>query len=173
MGSDDSWHLATYRSTTLSCSHARRCARRARELSSFCTTLTTTGKRFDSSPKKKSKKKSKEQKNQRKKKEKEKKKKKREASKGYLPETALKKQIQRNVTINRAAIEAKKMKKKWTLKVALHPSGVLLVVLLFCSVSFLARTGQKKVALEKHRSQHLARPGATHRISRSKTSQSG
>ena len=33
MGSGDSWHLATHRSTTLSCSHARRCARRARELS--------------------------------------------------------------------------------------------------------------------------------------------
>ena len=33
--------------TTLSCPHARRCARHARELSSFCTTLTTTGKHFD------------------------------------------------------------------------------------------------------------------------------
>ena len=43
MGSGDSWHLATHRSTTLPCSHARRCARRARELSSFCTTLTTSG----------------------------------------------------------------------------------------------------------------------------------
>ena len=35
VGSGDSWHLATHRSTTLSCSHARRCARRAHELSSF------------------------------------------------------------------------------------------------------------------------------------------
>ena len=47
MGSGDLWHFETPRSTTLSYSHPRRCARRARELSSFCTTLTTSGKLFD------------------------------------------------------------------------------------------------------------------------------
>ena len=46
MGSGDSWHLATPRSTTLSYSHPRRCARHAHELPSFCTTLTTSGKLF-------------------------------------------------------------------------------------------------------------------------------
>ena len=47
VGSGDLWHFETPRSTTLSYSHPRRCARRARELSSFCTTLTTSGKLFD------------------------------------------------------------------------------------------------------------------------------
>ena len=64
------------------------------------------------------------------KKKRKKKKEEEEAAKGYRPPETAQNFFGKNATTNRAAIEAKKNPKPWTLKVALRLSGVLLVFLL-------------------------------------------